>query len=185
MTGQVGVVEQATCEVRPRRARQPVGRHAQMASMKRRRRCRAETPSRAPSSASVRNVEGAVEDQAHCAADELRRRRGHGLRPAVGTTPVAGAEAGGLGGGGEREATDVLGVRPGRATRPAVDAGRDDRRERAHGADIPCEEVSDRPDPDRPATASHGRARRPEAVAHDRDRAPGRAAVRSAPCGST
>jgi hypothetical protein len=131
--GEVGVVEQAAGEVSPRRPCQAVRRHpdvgpeepAQVAGGHTQ--AHAELRLRSP-------VERAVEDEPHRPADELRTVPRQGLRRPVRPAAEARPIAGGLGGGGERELRHVLGPRAGRASRPAVDTGRDDRREGFHAA---------------------------------------------------
>ena len=115
--GQVGVVEQPAGEVHPRRARQPVGRHADVRVEESAQMPGRDTEPRAQVGlASL--VEGAVEDEAHRAADQLRRApgQGAGLRPAIRAAAMARSVTGGLGGRRERERPHVLGA--GRAEQP-------------------------------------------------------------------
>ena len=140
--GQVGVVEQPAGEMHPRRARQPVGRHAHVRDEE-----SAQVPGRDTEPLTqvglASEVECAVEDQAHRAADQLRRapREGEGLRPPIRATAMARPVAGGLGGGRERERPHILGAWPRGAAGPAVDTCRDDRRDGCHTAGIPLPEA--------------------------------------------
>jgi ketosteroid isomerase-like protein len=77
-------------------------------------------------------VEGAVEDQLHASADQLRARPPDTLRPPVGPAAKTRPVARRLGRSGQREPPDILGTRPRRTARPAVDARCDDRREGFH-----------------------------------------------------
>jgi hypothetical protein len=144
---EVGVVEQPTGEVRTGRARQPVGGHSRMRLEQAPQVPGRDTEPRAEVGLAPL-IQGAVEDQAHCAADQLRRRPAEGLRPAVRAAAMACPVTGGLGRGGERERPHVLGAGPRRAPGPAVDARGDDRREARHAPGIPSPRARNRTDSD-------------------------------------
>jgi hypothetical protein len=137
--GEIGVVEQPAGEVRPCRARQPVGRHAQVGHEQATQMPRGHAEPVTELGLGGR-VEGAVEDQSHGPAHQLRAGPGHGLRRAVGPAAQAGPVARGLGGGGgQRERPDVVRPRLGPTRRSTVDTGRHDREDGGHRAkDLPA-----------------------------------------------